>query len=258
MRRPFLLVALWLLTLMLLSPYALAATLQVAPVTLDLDNDQRATAVYLTNSGNTPIHAQIRVYDWTQENGLDRLTQTDAVVSSPAMTSLAPGQQQLVRIIVLQPGARAQEQSYRLVIDELPAGAPDASHHNAVHFMLRYSIPVFIAGTQAPGSNDSALRCEVASSGATIQCHNTSDHHIRLSNVQALAADGQVVETLKGLAGYVLPGQMYVLTLKKTPRHPLSALRAWLNENHQPSKIDLRPLTAGVTSLARDSALSPR
>jgi fimbrial chaperone protein len=152
MRRPFLLVALWLLTLMLLSRYALAATLQVAPVTLDLDNDQRATAVYLTNSGNTPIHAQIRVYDWTQENGQDRLTQTDAVVSSPAMTSLAPGQQQLVRIIVLQPGARAQEQSYRLVIDELPAEAPDASHRNAVHFLLRYSIPVFIAGTQAPAA----------------------------------------------------------------------------------------------------------
>lgn len=163
-----------------------------------------------------------------------------------------------MRIIVLQPGARAQEQSYRLVIDELPAEAPDASHRNAVHFLLRYSIPVFIAGTQAPRSNDSALRCEVASSGATIQCHNTSDHHIRLSNVQALAADGQVVETLKGLAGYVLPGQMYVLTFKKTPRHPLSALRAWLNENHQPSKIDLHPFTAGVTSLARDSALSPR
>lgn len=87
MRRPFLLIVLWLLTLMLLSPYALAATLQVAPVTLDLDNDQRATAVYLTNSGNTPIHAQIRVYDWTQENGQDRLTQTDAVVSSPASSS---------------------------------------------------------------------------------------------------------------------------------------------------------------------------
>lgn len=255
MRRPFLLITLWLLALMLLSRYALAATLQVAPVTLDLDNDQRAAAVYLTNSGDTPIHAQIRVYDWAQENGQDRLTQTDAVVSSPAMTSLAPGQQQLVRIIVLQPGARSQEQSYRLVIDELPADVP---HRNAVHFLLRYSVPVFIAGTQTSTSNDSALRCVVAGAGATIQCHNTSDHHIRLSNVQALSADGQVVETLKGLAGYVLPGQMYALTLKKTPRHPLSALRAWLNENHQPSNIDLRPLTAGVTALAHDRALNPR
>jgi fimbrial chaperone protein len=53
--------------LALLSRYALAATLQVAPVTLDLQSDQRAAAVYLTNSGKAAIHAQIRVYEWTQK-----------------------------------------------------------------------------------------------------------------------------------------------------------------------------------------------
>ena len=95
--------------LALLSRYALAATLQVAPVTLDLQSDQRAAAVYLTNSGKAAIHAQIRVYEWTQKNGKDVLVATGEVVSSPAMTSLAPGQQQLVRIIVMQPGIRAQE-----------------------------------------------------------------------------------------------------------------------------------------------------
>ena len=94
---------LWFMMLALLSRYAMAATLQVAPVTLDLQSGQSASAVYLTNSGKAAIHAQIRVYEWTQQNGKDVLTATDEVVSSPAMTSLAPGQQQLVRIIVMQP-----------------------------------------------------------------------------------------------------------------------------------------------------------
>lgn len=118
---------LWLMMLALLSRYALAATLQVAPVTLDLQSDQRAAAVYLTNSGKAAINAQIRVYEWTQKNGKDVLVSTGEVVTSPAMTSLAPGQQQLVRIIVMQPGIRAQEQSYRLVIDELPDAASRAA-----------------------------------------------------------------------------------------------------------------------------------
>lgn len=258
MRRSYLLTALWLLTLLLLSRYALAATLQVAPVTLDLDSSQRATALYLTNSGDTPIHAQIRVYGWTQTNGKDLLTPTDDVVSSPAMTALAPGQQQLVRIIVLQPGTRQQEQSYRLIVDELPSQDAHAAERNAVHFLLRYSIPVFIAGTQHANSSENTLSCEQADTSAAIKCYNTGENHIRLSNLQALAADGQVVETLKGLAGYVLPGQTYVLKLKQTPRRALSALRVYLNENRQASQVSLRPRDSRPASLATADASHPR
>ena len=258
MRNAFLLTVLWLLALLLLSRYTLAATLQVAPITLDLDSSQRATALYLTNSGDTPIHAQIRVYGWTQTNGKDLLTPTDAVVSSPAMTALAPGQQQLVRIIVLQPGTRQQEQSYRLIVDELPSQDAHAAERNAVHFLLRYSIPVFIAGTRHANSSENTLSCEQADTPAAIKCYNAGENHIRLSNLQALAADGQVVETLKGLAGYVLPGQTYVLKLKQTPRRALSALRVYLNENRQASQVSLRPRGSRPASLAPADASHPR
>lgn len=258
MRRSYLLTALWLLALLLLSRYTQAATLQVAPVTLDLDHNQRAAAVFLTNSGDTPIHAQIRVYDWTQANGKDHLTPTDEVVSSPAMTALAPGQQQLVRIIVLQPGVRQQEQSYRLVIDELPSPASHTAGRNAVHFLLRYSIPVFIAGAQQPDSHESDLRCEQLGSPAAIRCYNAGEHHIRLSNLQTLTAEGQVVNTLKGLAGYVLPGQHYVFTLRQNTRRTLSALRVFLNENRHASQLSLHPASARQSALDSADANGPR
>ena len=140
-----------------------------------------------------------------RKNGKDVLVATGEVVSSPAMTSLAPGQQQLVRIIVMQPGIRAQEQSYRLVIDELPDATSRAANPTAVHFLLRYSIPVFIAGNQsAPVSHD-ALSCEQSEIPATLRCFNAGNRHIRLSHLEALTADGQVVGSIKGPAGYVLP-----------------------------------------------------
>ena len=83
MRRYLSCFILWLMMLALLSRYALAATLQVAPVTLDLQSDQRAAAVYLTNSGKAAIHAQIRVYEWTQKNGKDVLVATGEVGQMP-------------------------------------------------------------------------------------------------------------------------------------------------------------------------------
>ncbi|EOF9297622.1 molecular chaperone [Enterobacter bugandensis] len=248
---------LWLLMLTLLSRYALAATLQVAPVTLDLQNGQKASAIYLTNSGKAAIHAQIRVYEWSQQNGKDVLMATDEVVSSPAMTSLAPGQQQLVRIIVMAPGIREQEQSYRLVIDELPDTTSRATNPNAVHFLLRYSIPVFIAGNQDMPVSHDVLSCEQAEIPGAIRCYNAGNSHIRLSHLQALTVSGQVVGSVKGLAGYVLPGQTALMTLKQAPHHTLSALRAYLNDDHHASQIPLHPLDTRAPALATVHAVSP-
>lgn len=258
MRRYFPCLILWILTLALLSRYALAATLQVAPVTLGMQSDQRAAAVTLTNSGKTAIHAQLRVYEWTQKSGQDVLVATDKVVSSPAMTALAPGQQQLVRIIVMQPDIREQEQSYRLVIDELPDSPSHSANPNGVHFLLRYSIPVFIAGAQNSPAGHDALSCEQADSPAVIRCYNAGKSHIRLSHLEALTASGQVAGSVKGLAGYVLPGQTALVKLKQAPRHTLSALRVYLNDDLHASQIPLRPLAYRAPALATVDAVSPR
>ena len=240
MRRPYLLPLLWLLALLLLSRYTLGATLQVAPVTLDLESNQRATALYLTNSGDTPIHAQIRVYDWTQSSGKDVLTLTNNVVSSPAVTSLAPGQRQLVRIVVLNPVAHPQEQSFRLLVDELPHGHLNAPDQNGVHFLLRYSIPLFIAPQELTREDETAqLSCQ--QENQNVWCQNKGNTHIRLSNVQAIANNGQVVDTLAGLAGYVLPGKQFALPFKRRHRDSLSSLRAYLNEHTQASQLSVHP-----------------
>ncbi len=91
MRRITLFALCWLAVIVVFARYAISATLQVAPVMLNLNATQRATALYLTNTGSEPIHAQIRVYDWSQSQGKDVLTLTDDIVSSPAVTALKPG-----------------------------------------------------------------------------------------------------------------------------------------------------------------------
>lgn len=43
------------------SGYAAASGLQVTPITLTLEQSQRAEGIWLSNSGDSPINAQVRV-----------------------------------------------------------------------------------------------------------------------------------------------------------------------------------------------------
>lgn len=228
----------WLALSLVFASQAQCATLQVAPVMLNLSTAQRAGALYLTNTGTRDIHAQVRIYAWSQPAGKDVLTLTNEVVSSPAITALKPGQQQLVRIVVLNPVVRPQEQSFRLVVDELPGTQPSDTDHTGVHFLLRYSIPLFIAA-ESNRSKEEATHLTCSQQNADIWCQNKGTTHIRLSDVQAIAENGQVTDTLSGLAGYVLAGQKFMLPFKRNRQRLLSSLRAYLNEHTQASQLSV-------------------
>lgn len=186
------------------SATAYAATLQVAPVLVSLNKGEQAAAIYLSNTGQDAIQAQIRVAQWQQVDGKDTLTPATDVVSSPAMTRLGPGQKQLVRVVALTLPTDNQQHSYRLLIDELPD--PQSAHHgdNAVHFLLRYSIPVFINGdAQASGAS---LTCAYDAHRHILQFTNSGQQYARLSEIALLSAAGATLANVHGLAGYALAG----------------------------------------------------
>ena len=116
---------------------------------------------------------------------------------------------------------------------------------------------MFIGGAQNTPIGHDALSCEQADGPATIRCYNAGKSHIRLSHLEALTASGQVAGSVKGLAGYVLPGQTALVKLKQASRHTLSALRVYLNDDHHASQIPLRPLASRAPALATVDAVSP-
>src|SRR5690625_4670723 len=102
---------------------AYASGLQVSPVSLTLQADQNAQGLWLSNTGSSVVHAQVRVYHWTQNGGAKQLTPSRALVVSPPMLAIQPGQKQLIRVIRVgapPSGPNAVEDAYRLAIDELP------------------------------------------------------------------------------------------------------------------------------------------
>lgn len=178
------------------------ATLQVSPVIVNLLPTQPATTLTLGNSGDLPIHGQLRLYAWTQRNGDNVLTPTDALIASPPIVRIEPGEQQIVRLVHLAHKPERSEQSYRLLVDELPS--VDARASEGVSIRLRYSLPVFV---QANASRAPSLRFDMRVLKGELEVRNDGERHAQLGATRVVDASGRSVELTKGLLGYVLAGQ---------------------------------------------------
>lgn len=202
LRRTFALPA----ALALAGSLAHASGLQVSPVSLSLQPTQNADGLWLSNSGDALVRAQVRVYRWTQEGGDDRLEPSRGLVISPPMLQLDPEGKQLIRVIRAgaPPPSGASEEAYRIAIDELPSQDPG---RKGLEFVLHYSVPVFVEPAGAPTSAP-ALHWTLQRDGehAVLEVANAGGTHAQLSGLAFVDAAGHRTEVAAGLLGYVLPG----------------------------------------------------
>lgn len=225
-----------------------ASGLQVAPVGLEFQPSSPAQGLWLTNTGSEALHAQVRVFHWTQADGKDVLTPTRALVASPPMLTLAPGAQQLVRVIRLGASdANGSEDAYRLLVDELPQ--PAQQDQTGVRYVLRYSVPVFVESARPPDPAAMAASLHWSlihdDNGIVLQVRNTGTTHAQLSNAKLLPPGTAPVTVSAGLLGYVLPGMTMRWPLKiSAPRLPTGTqLKADINGKpvDQPLQADGLP-----------------
>jgi len=195
------------LGLALLSGTAAASGLQVSPVMLNLQARQNADGLWLSNTGDKVLHAQVRVYRWTQEGGEEQLTPSRDLLLSPPMLEIAAGGRQLVRVIRVgapPSGAGAVEQAYRISVDELPVTDGGGK---GLNFVLHYSLPVFVepAGSPAPAPRlDWSMHQE--GDQAVLEVANNGTGHAQLSQIDFTDSRGKKISITDGLLGYVLPG----------------------------------------------------
>jgi fimbrial chaperone protein len=180
---------------------AQAGSLQVAPVLVDVTAPGAASTVTLRNEGTTPIDAQIRVFRWSLVDGQEKLEPTDDVIASPPSVTLTPKGQYIARIVRVSKQPVVGEESYRLMVDQLP----DLSQqkNGAVNLLMRYSIPVFFG---APNKKNPTVAWSFAVKGdkVTVMAHNSGDRRLRISALALRDANGKSVSLGAGLAGYAL------------------------------------------------------
>jgi fimbrial chaperone protein len=178
-----------------------AASLQVAPVLVEVPTPAATGTLKLRNEGSKPLDAQVRIFRWTQVDGADSLTPADDIAASPPAASLRPGTDYTVRIVRTSKEPVVREESYRLLIDELPGPASGAAA--TVSIALRYSIPVFFT---VPGAAAPKLSFVLQQSGnkPVIVVSNAGDRRIRLAKLRFTDGKGAIANFGDGLAGYVL------------------------------------------------------
>jgi fimbrial chaperone protein len=178
-----------------------AASLQVAPVLVEIPTPAATASLKLHNEGTKPLDAQVRIFKWTQVDGADVLTPTDDVAASPPVASLRPNTDYTVRVVRTVKEPVVSEESYRLLIDELPS--PSSGSTATVNIALRYSIPVFFT---VPGGTVPKLTWDLQQRAKkpVIVVSNAGDRRIRLAKLKFTDGKGAVANFGDGLAGYVL------------------------------------------------------
>ncbi|MBI1866760.1 MAG: molecular chaperone [Methylocystis sp.] len=178
-----------------------AASLQVTPVGIEVTAPGAGSTVKLHNEGTTKINAQVRVFRWVQTDGQEKLEPTDDVVASPPMARLDPGADYTVRIVRLSRQPVSGEESYRLLIDELPDQRSSGNH--LINLVLRHSIPCFFL---APDAEPAKLTWSIQQQKGrvSISADNDGDRHVRLAALNIRDRNGASVSFGAGLTGYVL------------------------------------------------------
>lgn len=178
-----------------------AASLQVQPAMVEVPAPGAASTISLRNEGDGPITVQIRMFSWTQSRGVESLAPTEAVVASPPAVRLAPGIEQVVRIVRVGAGPVAGEEAYRLIVDQLPDGSVPKS--GSVNLLMRYSIPVFFTQTRR---SEAQVDWAVTKRDGRIvvSARNRGDRHLRISQLSLRDAKGREISFGKGLVGYAL------------------------------------------------------
>ena len=178
-----------------------AGSLQIEPVLVDVTTPGAASTVTLRNEGTTPINTQIRVFRWSLVNGQENLEPTEDVVASPPSVTLTPKSQYIARIVRVSKRSVLGEESYRLLVDQLP----DLSQlkNGAVNLMVRYSIPVFF-GTSDMKSPAVSWAYAVKGDKLTVSARNNGDRRLRISALSVRDGTGRNISFGQGLAGYAL------------------------------------------------------
>ena len=185
---------------LLTSPVAGGQALSVLPVNVLLAPNQRAATLSLSNHDTKQMAIQIRTYAWNQKDGNDQLTDSDQLVASPPIATIAPGAMQVVRLILRQP-ATGREVTYRIFVDQIPPPAEAGT----VHVVLRLSIPIFAQPT-TPAVPHIRFHIEKENGQLVLVGVNNGLRHEAIRNITLRTRDGRELKEEPSASPYILAG----------------------------------------------------
>ena len=82
------------------SSTALASSLEISPVSVNLVAGQNAKVIEVRNRGGSSVAIQIRAYAWSQSGDTDILGPTKDIILSPPIFTIPAGAAQTIRLLL--------------------------------------------------------------------------------------------------------------------------------------------------------------
>jgi fimbrial chaperone protein len=177
-------------------------------VQIFLSGKTRSEMIVVRNNSTTEtLRFQLTVVAWDQDRrGEMVLAPTKDIVFFPPLFTLVPGQERNVRVGATTPPS-LKEKTYRLFIEELPAGAAVASESGQVRVLTKMGVPIFQQPTK-PVGNGRIEGLTLQGGVVSFQVQNAGNAHIVVQQIRitGLGVAGEVV--LQGVEGgwYILAG----------------------------------------------------
>jgi fimbrial chaperone protein len=178
---------------------ALAGSLQVDPIRLEISQGRRTATLRVRNQEQAPVTIRAYALTWTQPGGEDRYDETDAVIVSPPIFTIPAGGTQLIRVGLRRPSA--DPRAYRLMVEEVPQATPGGG----VQVALRLNLPLFAMMNPGTAAELGWSAARGADGRWTIEAVNRGANYVRVEPAAAEAATGVDFDNGANL-GVVLPG----------------------------------------------------
>ncbi len=184
-----------------------AASIRLSPVSVEILNDQSASSISLYNQSNESSDLQVRVFEWRQNAGQDQLIPTDEIAISPPFLKLQPNDSYNLRVVRINLVPVSGEQTYRIIIDELPKPIDNRKVDQGVNVLLRSSLPLFVVNKDAITKLTWSIQQEQNNSSLII--NNVGNRHALLSNLTLVdtTANKSYAIKVNTVNGYILAGK---------------------------------------------------
>ena len=181
-----------------------AATLSFFPVGVAVSSPQKNTSITIINEGDAPTKLQLRILRWKQVNGDEVLEPTRDVVISPPVANIPAKAKYTLRIARLVPSPVQGEESYRLLIDELPPPIDPTTGNSGIQFLMRASLPAFFVDPKAKPSVE--WKVWRADGKIHVRGTNNGNRTIKLTDFSVEGPGGDTKILALGTNAYILPG----------------------------------------------------
>lgn len=180
-----------------------AGIFSISPVRIYMNPNERATAITITNEGETELAMQAELFRWKQgADGKDELLPTEDVFLTPPIIKVGPKARQVVRLLRLTPPTLDEEVTYRMIVREVPEATRNENQTIQVGLALAFNLPIFIT---PPGAKPD-LGCAGARKSAdtvVVTCKNKGNAHVLTSQISLLDEKGNSLGIKTG-TGYLL------------------------------------------------------